>query len=461
MKENMKSSSAKTEILEELIYSDEIAGPVMRIWAAYLKEEKEKLLGEAAGERAKEDAKEESKEEEETGRELKEKEAEPSKGNTQQRARKESKPRKGRKVKRAKGPRKAKLKEEIRNEVKEMPRSINLRVELEKRKKYCEAAEREGDVSITYVKGEAGGDGKEMDMPQPGEAPGIKEQIVDEKSTLKEDTGGEGSESPAQPCELIEIGGPAKEEEESKAKSQRESFDNILPTKDELEKAMEQMAPLFQEAPAQKKSASATCEKAKDLPRIPRRERGKAVRASQSFVGLNPEELREKNHQLNELIRGLKMRATQTQQRGEKAAEPTSSPNEAGLDDYVEATKENADDYDALRKRAAINKLESEKAVEAGKIEDGKRAEAEERFVPAVDSSDDDNKDPRFAKKSWANSPSLPEKLLAQNEAQADKIFGPAASKAVNLQEIFYGWKDLPPDSPNKFVEDDKNKKKK
>ncbi|KAI5180723.1 hypothetical protein NEOKW01_1007 [Nematocida sp. AWRm80] len=73
-------------------------------------------------------------------------------------------------------------------------------------------------------------------------------------------------------------------------------------------------------------------------------------------------------------------------------------------------------------------------------------------FSLVMDSSDDEIRDSRFSKKQWVDSPSLPRRILMQDENQATKIFGYSTETKVNLKEMFNGITNLPQDSPTRIT---------
>ncbi|OAG29163.1 hypothetical protein NEIG_01448 [Nematocida sp. ERTm5] len=140
-------------------------------------------------------------------------------------------------------------------------------------------------------------------------------------------------------------------------------------------------------------------------------------RPNQSFVGLKPEELKEKTFELNKLLMGFKNKIKKEQPHQEKQPEP-----------------QKKNDTSAEQK------------------EKEKQAEPELVFTPVIDFSDDDSARGINYNKKWVDSPSLPRKLLMQSEDQAEKIFGSSVNTKVNLKEMFSTLTNLPADSPTKMT---------
>lgn len=161
---------------------------------------------------------------------------------------------------------------------------------------------------------------------------------------------------------------------------EKKSFERLLPARHAINK------PDTTQPDTDKKEATA--------PRIVR----KIDRPNQSFVGLNPTELKEKTVELNHLLKSLKSKVHKK-----------------------EETKE-----------------ETEKKKEPA-------------FSPVMDSSDDEIRDQKFNKKKWVDSPSLPRRILMQNEDQAEQIFGLAVNTKVNLKEMFGSMTNVSSDSPTKM----------
>lgn len=131
---------------------------------------------------------------------------------------------------------------------------------------------------------------------------------------------------------------------------------------------------------------------------------------NQSFIGLKPNELKEKSAELNQLLKKLiKTGATNNTLavNNTSAVEPTITP-----------------------------------------IRKPQECPVKKPFSPVVDSSDDDSREIKYPKRPWVDSPSLPHKLLMQDEAQATKIFGTSDNTKVNLREMFSEMANLPPDTP-------------
>ncbi|KAI5132618.1 hypothetical protein NEAUS06_0267 [Nematocida ausubeli] len=135
----------------------------------------------------------------------------------------------------------------------------------------------------------------------------------------------------------------------------------------------------------------------------------KRDRPNQSFVGLKPEELKEKTFELNKLLKTFKTKIKQ---------DHTPQPPPA---------QEPADAKD-------------------------KHSEPESAFTPVIDFSDDEPSRGIKYNTKWVDSPSLPRKLLMQSEDQAEKIFGSSVNTKVNLKEMFSTLKNLPSDSPTKMT---------
>lgn len=144
--------------------------------------------------------------------------------------------------------------------------------------------------------------------------------------------------------------------------------------------------------------------------------RRRVDRPNQSFAGLKPEELKEKTAELNQLLSSMK-------------------------------TKLKAQDQKDKRKEIG-EPVEREVVIEKTPI---KEKSEQKLFSPVIDSSDDEIRNPVFSKKQWVDSPSLPKRLMLQNENEAARIFGSSVNTKVNLKEMFSGLKNLPPDSPNRF----------
>ncbi|KAI5189916.1 hypothetical protein NEMIN01_0779 [Nematocida minor] len=165
---------------------------------------------------------------------------------------------------------------------------------------------------------------------------------------------------------------------------EKKSFERLLPSKDEI----------YLES--NNKPAIAEAQTVYTAPRVARR----MDRPNQSFVGLKPEELKEKTFELNQLLKTMK--------------------------DKVQKKEDNG--------------IASDKKKEPS-------------FSPVMDSSDDEvGRDPKFDKQKWVDSPSMPRRLLMQNEDQAEKIFGLSVNTKVNLKEMFSSLTNLPPDSPTKML---------
>ncbi|KAI5125944.1 hypothetical protein NEPAR08_0280 [Nematocida parisii] len=178
------------------------------------------------------------------------------------------------------------------------------------------------------------------------------------------------------------------------------NFERLLPLKNEITVEVPK-----KEAPA----ASA--------PHIPNKivNNRRKDRPNQSFVGLKPEELKEKTFELNKLLMGFKNKIKKEQPPQQKQPEP----------------QKNKDASDEQKE---------------------KPAEPEQVFTPVIDFSDDDSARGINYNKKWVDSPSLPRKLLMQSEDQAEKIFGSSVNTKVNLKEMFSTLTNLPADSPTKMT---------
>ncbi|OAG29190.1 hypothetical protein NEDG_01263 [Nematocida displodere] len=231
-------------------------------------------------------------------------------------------------------------------------------------------------------------------------------------------------------CQSVE---ESKIEEPAKPK---QSFERMLPVQEDLDKVMTKIAPYLSNEPA-KPDTTAKPEQKPDTTAKPehkpdtkpdttakpehkpdtkplRKQEPKIDRPNQSFAGLSKEELKEKSVGLNKLLQAMK--------------------NKSGANAGPLFSKSEIKDAPSTTQKPA--------------------ATAPPSFSPVIDSSDDDIRDPRFTKKQWVDSPSLPRKLLLQDENQATEIFGLSVNTKVNLKEMFSGLSNIPPDSPNRFPSD-------
>lgn len=235
------------------------------------------------------------------------------------------------------------------------------------------------------------------------------------------------------------IGGEKEEEEGKDA-----SFLHILPTKEALQSTTSLQLLLQQEVPL---ALPATA-----LPktlRLSGLNKKRNVRASQSFVGLSKDELREKNTKLHDLLLSLKS-GLQKAREGEKEAKSEDPQRKA----EAEGERETSDSLQKL-KASIINPRAARREAPQDSHDPPKRSAAPNKAelagrLPAMDSSDDDAREQEFCNKSWVNSPSLSAKVRAQNENRISEVFGDGDVR-VNLGKMFFGWGDLPKDSPNQF----------
>ncbi|KAI5172355.1 hypothetical protein NEFER03_1469 [Nematocida sp. LUAm3] len=190
-------------------------------------------------------------------------------------------------------------------------------------------------------------------------------------------------------------------EEEAPEERKKESFKRVLPNREELDKVMTKIAPyLNDELPKDKRK--------KDEVKQSKRIECANPNPNQSFANLKPDELKEKTQGLKMLLNSIKG----------KGKEKTLSKAEHIL-------------ISPVKKPEILQKM----------------------FSPVMESSDEDNKDPKYSKKKWVDSPSMPRRLLLQDENQATTIFGPSINTKVNLKEMFSGIANLPADSPKKFLD--------
>ncbi|KAI5184613.1 hypothetical protein NEHOM01_0288 [Nematocida homosporus] len=241
---------------------------------------------------------------------------------------------------------------------------------------------------------------------------------------------------------------------ESDTRTQR-SFERILPPKEDLDKVMHRLAPYLEEAtepsptptiqtrpPTKPTAAPLINSIPKQNPTIPTSTSTTATsttstttnttkpinkkidRPNQSFAGLKPAELKEKSAELNLLLKSLKAKAAPVQPNPPQP-KPTplnsTQPNVAPTPPNLILTP--------IKQRPIEHK----------------------EFSPVMESSDEEGRDPKFSKQKWVDSPSLPRRILLQDENQATKIFGPSVHTKVNLKEMFHGMTNLPPDSPQRF----------
>jgi len=292
-----------------------------------------------------------------------------------------------------------------------------------------------------------------------------------EKTSTNQDIDKTSKSSHLSVCHTVE---ESKIEEEHKTK---QSFDRILPIKEELKNNMRVMQGSEDKIKKHKEQTESSKAKNKDkaaenekkavqstavgtectqsIPaqtteetkqehsknkRNTKKEEIKQKRTdkpNQSFAGLKPEELKEKNAELNKLLMSMKINTAKSKEnKADVHTEHVKKTHTQGTDKHTHTstTPEHAKAQD-VQKDVQVH------------------TPALPTFSLVIASSDEDVRDPRFEKKQWVDSPSLPRKIMMQNENEADKIFGQSGNTKVNLKEMFSGLTNIPPDSPNRFAD--------